>query len=84
MKISTMKTISIKLQPELDRELAAAAKARGTTKSDFVRDMLKTHLAATGQPQSGSCLERWGSLVGSVEGPEDLSFGKSHMAGFGK
>ncbi len=84
MKASFMKTVSIKLQPELDRELSAAAKARGTTKSDLVRDMLKIYLASAGGPQPGSCLERWGSLVGSVEGPEDLSTNKQYMADFGK
>lgn len=79
-----MKTVSIKIQPEMEQELTAVAKARGSTKSDLVRDILRDYFASADRPSSGSCLERWGSLVGSVEGPKDLSVGKHHMAGFGK
>ena len=79
-----MKTVSVKLEPELDRQLTAAAKARGSTKSDLVREMLGLYLVSAERPQPGSCLERWGSLVGSVEGPEDLSTNKQYMADLGK
>jgi hypothetical protein len=35
-------------------------------------------------PRPGSCLERAGDLVGSVEGPGDLSTNPKYMEDFGK
>ena len=39
-----MKTISIRLNDELDLELSEIAKSSGTTKSEVVREALEKHL----------------------------------------
>jgi len=79
-----MKTVSLKLEAGLNRRLSAAATKQGTSKSDLVRTALRAYFAAEGTGRPGSCLDLAGDLIGSVEGPSDLSVNKKHLKGFGK
>ena len=79
-----MRTISLKVADGIDVRLAAAAKARGTTKSNVMREAIQAYLSDGGKRRSGSCLDLAGDLVGSVDGPSDLSSNPRRMKGFGK
>lgn len=79
-----MKILSLKLPDELEQELAAQARSRGTTKSEVVRAALVDFLAKVLQPHKGSFLDRAGDLVGRLEGPEDLSYNKSYLDKYGR
>jgi len=79
-----MKTLSLKLPDVLAQELSAWARARGTTKSEILREALVDLLAKTPPPNEGSFLERAGALVGCLEGPDDLSYDKKYLAGYGR
>lgn len=79
-----MKTISLRMADGLDRKLSAAARMQRTTKSNLLRTALQTFLNEGSADHSGSCLELAGDLLGSVEGPSDLSANRRHMKGFGK
>ena len=79
-----MKILSLKLPDELAQELSAQARSRGTTKSEILREALADFLAKTPQPAAGSFLDRAGDLVGSLEGPGDLSYNKKYLDGYGR
>lgn len=77
-----MKTISLKLPPELEARLTRAARAKGVSKSRLIREALEAHLANGKRRQS--CLDLAGDLVGSLSGPKDLSTNPKYMKGFGE
>ena len=79
-----MKTISLKLPEGLDHRLETSAKGLGTSKSDLIRSAIEVYFAAAEPGYAGSCLALMGDLVGTLEGPRDLSSNKKYMAGFGK
>jgi metal-responsive CopG/Arc/MetJ family transcriptional regulator len=76
-----MKTISLKLPPELGLRLERAAKKRGQTKSEVVRAALEHYLNGE---RPISALELAGDLVGCASGPGDLSTNAKYMEGFGE
>jgi hypothetical protein len=78
-----MKTISLKLPDDLDKELTTRAEHRQTTKSALIREAIKEYLAQTPGPRKGSFLELAGDLIGSVEGPGDLSYNKESLKSYG-
>jgi predicted transcriptional regulator len=75
-----MRTTSLKLSPALDRRLSDVARRRGTTRSAIVREALEAFLAA----RRGSIADLAGDLIGSLEGPGDLSTNPRHMDGYGR
>lgn len=79
-----MKTLSLKLTPNLDRKLAAAAVRRGATKSALVREAVEAYIRKDKSVSSGSCLDLAQDLIGCAEGPPDLSYKKKYLKGFGK
>lgn len=79
-----MKTISLKLPELLHAKLVRRAKSRKQTKSDIVRDALEQLLNGTRPTKTISALELAGDLVGSCNGPGDLSTNPKYMEGFGK
>lgn len=79
-----MKTVSLRMAVTLDRKLAAAAKRRDVSKSDLIREAVESFLSSRDATRAGSCLDLAGDLIGSLEGPDDLSFNKRHMRGFGQ
>ena len=77
-----MTTVSLKLPKELAARLNAEARKRGVSRSAFIRNVLGAFLT---KPHVGGCVaDLAGDLVGSVEGPRDLSSNPKHLDGFGE
>lgn len=80
-----MKTLTVKLPPDLNARLDGAARQRGQTKSELVREALEALLSSpSGRPPANSARELAGDLVGCIEGPRDLSTNATYMNGFGE
>jgi len=79
-----MKTISLKLSDRLHAKLQRLAKSRKQTKSDVVREALERMLDGQESSKPVSALDLAGDLVGSCQGPGDLSTNPKYMEGFGK
>jgi predicted transcriptional regulator len=79
-----MKTISVKLSDDLERQLAARAEREGTTKSALIRKAIQEHLSRSARHGSGSFLELAADLIGRLEGPGDLSANKECFKDFGR
>lgn len=75
-----MRTISLKLTEELEVRLALLAKQRRTSRSEVIRAALEAFepLRVTSFAAAAA------DLVGSVEGPRDLSTSKRHLEGYGR
>jgi len=78
-----MSTVSLKMPDDLATRLAAAARQRGVTRSALVRDALESYLRRVGV-RDGSAADLAKDLIGTVEGPRDLSTHPKHMKGFGR
>lgn len=80
-----MKTVTVKLPASLNARLDRAARRRGQTKSDVIREALEGLLnGSRGTRTARSALELAGDLVGCVEGPGDLSTNPKYMEGLGQ
>jgi metal-responsive CopG/Arc/MetJ family transcriptional regulator len=79
-----VKAISLKLPDGLHAKLERLARIRRETKSEIVRDALEQMFNGTRRSKPISALELAGDLVGSCEGPGDLSTNPKYMEGFGK
>ena len=79
-----MKTLSLKLPESLDQQLTVHARQRRTTKSALVREALTGYLHPKGTPRKGSFLDLAGDLIGSLEGPGDLSTNKDYLKDYGR
>ena len=80
-----MKTISLKLPDGLHAKLERAAKQEMQSKSEIVRAALEQFLNGKRTSKKFvSALELAGDLVGSCQGPGDLSTNPKYMEGFGK
>ena len=79
-----MKTLTVKVPEDLDLKLAAAAAKRGESKSDLIRTALESIVNANEAIIPNSCLDLAKDIVGSVEGPSDLSHNKIHLKGYGQ
>ena len=75
-----MKTVSFKLSEELDKALTDLARLRKSSRSALVREAL----AAFEIEREHSVTVAAGRLVGSLDGPPDLSSNPRHMGGYGK
>ena len=75
-----MRAISLKLPEDLDRRLTELAERRKTSRSALLREALETFAA---QP-ARSVTSVAGELVGSLDGPPDLSTASRHLAGYGR
>jgi len=79
-----MKTLTVKVPEDLDLKLAAAAAKRGESKSDLIRTALESIVNTNEAIIPNSCLDLAKDIVGSVEGPSDLSHNKKHLKGYGQ
>lgn len=69
-----MATISLKLRPTLLHELESEAATQGVSKSEVVRQCLEEGLRKRrSRKKRPSCLDLIADLVGTVNGPADLS-----------
>ena len=75
-----MRTVSFKLPAELDERLSQLADARGTSRSALAREALESLSQESGRSVASVA----GELIGSLEGPSDLSFGPDHLEGYGE
>jgi Arc/MetJ-type ribon-helix-helix transcriptional regulator len=75
-----MRTVSFKLSEQLDDALSDLARRRKSSRSALVREALEA--LATGRRRSVTAIVD--ELVGSLDGPTDLSTNPKHMTGYGK
>jgi len=75
-----MRTVSFKLPEQLDNELTALAKQRRSSRSALVREALQT-LSASRRRSVTAAVDQ---LIGTVDGPQDLSTNLRHTRGYGK
>ena len=75
----------MKLTPEQKAKIKRLAKREQTTAKHAILDLVDRSLqSAEGEARPGSFLDGLQDLVGSVEGPEDLSTHARHMEKFGR
>jgi len=79
-----MKTLSLKLPEPLLEKLDSAARKRGESRSALLREAIEAVIGGESHVQDGSCLDLAQDLAGCVKGPEDLSFNKKAMDGYGQ
>jgi len=83
-----MNTLTIKIQPELDHQIARLSAEAHLSKSELVRRAIMAYVhqkAASVPVPSASALDRAGDLVGCFnDGPDDLSANLRHLDGFGR
>ncbi len=76
----------MKVTPEEKQKIKTLAERRGTTQKAVVLEAIEHEWGEEELPeaQPGSFLEGIEHLIGSVEGPRDLSTNPKHMEGFGE
>jgi Arc/MetJ-type ribon-helix-helix transcriptional regulator len=76
-----MKTLTVRLPESLVAQIEAESRARRLSKSDVVRERL-----ASAAPERPASLDDIADLIGSVDGPADLSTNiKRYLrAGYGR
>jgi hypothetical protein len=79
-----MKTLSVKVSDDLNLKLAAVAAKRKESKSNLIREAIETILDANEAITPNSCLDLAKDLIGSVEGPPDLSHNNNYLKGYGQ
>lgn len=76
-----MPTVTAKVSEEAFRKLEKESRRLKTSKSELIRKGLD-QLLATGKKES--LTERMSDLLGSAEGPEDLSSNPKYLRDYGK
>jgi metal-responsive CopG/Arc/MetJ family transcriptional regulator len=79
-----MKTLSVKVSDDLNLKLAAVAAKRKENKSNLIREAIETIVNANEAVTPNSCLDLAKDLMGSVEGPSDLSYNNKYLKGYGQ
>ena len=79
-----MKTISVKIPEELDLKLTAVAARRHESKSALIRAALDQVVESSETATPNSCLDLARDLIGTAEGPSDLSHNKKYLKGYGR
>jgi hypothetical protein len=79
-----MPTFTCKLPPELDARLTATSRARRTTKSLIVREILDAQLSRRPARIHLRAYDVVKHLVGRLSGPRDLSLNPRRLDGFGE
>ena len=81
-----MTTISLRLSESLLSLLEQAAKARGVSKSQLIREHLEQAMKPGRKRGFVSCYDLSRDLVGSIKGPvpKDLATNPKYMEGFGR
>jgi hypothetical protein len=79
-----MKTLSVKVPEALDLKLTAVAARRRESKSVLIRAALDHIVKSNEAVTPNSCLDLAKDLIGTVEGPSDLSYNKKHLTRYGR
>jgi hypothetical protein len=79
-----MKVLTVKVPEELDLKLTAVAARRRESKSALIRAALNHIVKSSEAITPNSCLDLAKDLIGSVEGPADLSYNNKHLKGYGR
>ena len=79
-----MKTLTVKVPEDLDLKLTAVAAKRRESKSALIRAALDQVVESSETVTSNSCLDLAKDLIGTAEGPSDLSHNKKHFKGYGR
>jgi hypothetical protein len=79
-----MPTITCKVSPRLDARLTAASRARRTTKSTIVREVLEASLSGRPAAKRLRAYDLVKHVAGSLSGPRDLSQASRHLEDFGE
>jgi Arc/MetJ-type ribon-helix-helix transcriptional regulator len=79
-----MKTLTVKVPEDLDLKLTAVAAKRRESKSALIRAALDHIVKSSESNTPNSCLDLAKDLIGSVEGPSDLSYNSKHLRGYGR
>ena len=80
-----MNTISIKIDPDLERALVLASEREHLSKSELMRRALVSYLNQRSAAAAPSALDLVGDLAGCFSGgPADLSSNPRHLDDFGR
>ncbi|NDP40936.1 MAG: hypothetical protein GZ093_19780 [Rhodoferax sp.] len=81
-----MKTLTIKISPQLEQEIVLASEREHLSKSELVRRALVVYISQRNAAvPTLSALEQAGDLVGCFSGgPSDLSSNPRHLDDFGR
>jgi metal-responsive CopG/Arc/MetJ family transcriptional regulator len=78
-------TVTCKISDDLDAQLEGAARQRGVTKSEMIREALLAYLPVVAKKQKPSVHDRWRRYCGVVESKiSDLATNPRYMKDFGK
>ena len=81
------KNFGMRLAPHERRQIEQLAEARGTNMKDAILDAVRRQLEELAEPfraEPGSVLEGLEDVVGSAEGPADLSSNRDYLEGYGR
>lgn len=79
-----MKILTLRLPDALGERLESEARRKGATKSAVARDALEAFLPHGDGSAAKSIIDRAADLLGSLEGPGDLSYNKAHLQELGR
>ncbi|MCI0445724.1 ribbon-helix-helix domain-containing protein [bacterium] len=79
-----MRVISLKISEDLKSRLKHLAEKQNTSPSEIIRKAVEKHLSTHSAAAKGSFLDLAEDIIGSAEGPEDLSTSKKYSKGYGK
>ncbi len=79
-----MKTLSLKVPDDLDRQIEEVARRKGWSKSRLIRLAIAGYVPRGHRTSRISFVARAGDLIGCLSGPADLSTDPAHMKGFGR
>jgi hypothetical protein len=80
-----MERINVRVKSQLKRRLESDAKAKGTSPSAIVRELLEEHYREQRPPENCHQLATRLGILGSIKGlPADLSTNADYMEDFGR
>ncbi len=79
-----MPTITCKIPPQLAARLSAMSRARRTTKSLIIREILERQLTGRTARHELRAYDLVNHLVGRLSGPRDLSHHPRHLEDLGE
>lgn len=79
-----MEILTLKIPKALKSKLSSHARQKGTSQSEIVRKALTEFFSKDDIRLNGSFVDYAQDLVGSVEGPQDLSSNKKYLDDYGR